>query len=49
MSDAEFSNWLDSLEPFTLTPEEEAEAEAWMKKCGYMTKEQEQALIELFP
>jgi len=31
------ADWIrryDSLEPLLMTPQEEAEAEAWLKKCG---------------
>src|SRR5207245_1986199 len=31
---ADWLKWYDSLEPLTLTPEEEADAEAWMRKVN---------------
>jgi hypothetical protein len=31
---ADWLKWYDSLEPLSLTPEEEADAEAWMKKVN---------------
>ncbi len=31
---ADWLEWYDSLEPLLLTPEEEADADAWMRKAN---------------
>jgi hypothetical protein len=40
--------WYDSLEPLTLTPEEEADAEAWLRKAGdYATAKMDKDVEDL--
>lgn len=46
---ARWLKWLESLQPLKITPEEEAEAEAWLKKCGeYGRLKLEREAKELF-
>lgn len=47
---AEWLKWYDTLEPLVLTPDEEAEAEAWLRKMhDYSTTRVDKDVEDAFP
>jgi hypothetical protein len=47
---ADWLKWFDSLEPLIMTPEEEADTEAWLKKFSdYGTAKMHRRVEDLFP